>query len=257
MRVPSRYVRIAQLLTALAGGVGVLAHADVWGYVDETGTARIATTQLDERYHLFFKGGTSIDAPDAATLAATQARADFESLPATQRVRDHRNVERFQPLIDRHAKLQRVDPALVKAIIAVESSFEPEAVSPKGAVGLMQIIPGTGERYGVTADARRTVEQKLRDPAVNLSVGTRYLRDLLALFADDIELALAAYNAGEQAVQRYGNVVPPFAETQAYVKLVRQFHASYRPPPPVPTRPLRVVIPGGRRPLVFSGTAAQ
>jgi len=257
VRILSRRVCIAQLLTALVAGVGVPAHADVWGYVDETGTARIAATQLDERYQLFFKGGASIDAPDAATVAATQARAAFENLPATRRLRDHRNVERYQPLIDRHATLQRVDPALVKAIIAVESSFEPEAVSPKGAIGLMQIIPGTGERYGVTADARRTVEQKLRDPAVNLSVGTRYLRDLLVLFADDVELALAAYNAGEQAVQRYGNVIPPFAETQAYVKLVRQFHASYRPPPTAPTRHLRVVIPGGRRVLVFSGAEAK
>ena len=257
MRVPLRCVFVAQLLTVLAAGAGAPAHADVWGYVDETGTARIASTQLDERYRLFFKGGASIDAPDPATVAATQARAAFDNLPATRRLRAHRNAERFQPLIDRHAMLQRVDPALVKAIIAVESSFEPGAVSPKGAVGLMQIIPGTGERYGVTADATRTVEQKLRDPAVNLSVGTRYLRDLLALFADDLELALAAYNAGEQAVQRYGNVVPPFAETQAYVKLVRQFHASYRPPPPAPTRHLRVVIPGGRRALVFSGAEAQ
>ena len=257
MQVHLKCVFIAQLLTALTAGVGVPAHADVWGYVDETGTARIAPTQLDERYCLFFKGGTSIDAPDAATVAATQAREAFESLPATRRVKEHRNVERFQPLIDRHATLQRLDPTLVKAIIAVESSFEPEAVSPKGAIGLMQIIPGTGERYGITADARRTVEQKLRDPAVNLSVGTRYLRDLLALFADDVELALAAYNAGEQAVLRYGNVVPPFAETQAYVKLVRQFHASYRPPPPAPTRHLRIVIPGGRRALVFSGAETQ
>lgn len=257
MRVSLKNVFIAQLLTALAAGVGVSAHADVWGYVDETGAARIAATQIDERYQLFFKGGASIDAPDAATIAATQARAAFENLPATQRLREHRNAERFQPLIDRHATLQRVDPALVKAIIAVESSFEPGAVSPKGAVGLMQIIPGTGERYGVTADARRTVEQKLRDPAVNLSVGTRYLRDLLALFADDVELALAAYNAGEQAVLRYGNVVPPFAETQAYVKRVRQFHASYRPPPPVPKRNLRVVIPGGRRALGFADATAK
>ncbi len=252
-----RRVLAVHFLAALAVGVSVPACADIWGYVDETGTARIATRQLDERYLLFFKGGTRIDAPDAATVAAMQARAAFEGTPATRRAKNHRNVERFQPLIDRHAMLQQVDPALVKAIIAVESSFEPEAVSPKGAIGLMQIIPETGERYGVRADARRSVEQKLRDPAISLSVGTRYLRDLLALFQDDIELALAAYNAGEQAVQRYGNAVPPFAETQAYVKRVRQFHSSYRPTPPELPKQLRIVIPGGRKALVFSGDAAK
>jgi soluble lytic murein transglycosylase-like protein len=252
-----RRVLVTQFLAALAVGVSVPACADIWGYVDETGTARISTRQLDERYQLFFKGGTRVDAPDAATVAATQAHAAFEGLPATRRVMDHRNAERFQPLIDRHAVLQQVDPALVKAIIAVESSFEPDAVSPKGAIGLMQIIPETGERYGVVADARRSVEQKLRDPAINLSVGTRYLRDLLALFADDIELALAAYNAGEQTVERYGNVIPPFAETRAYVKRVRQFHSSYRPPPPGLPSQLRVVIPGGRKALVFSGDAPR
>lgn len=252
-----RRVLVVQFLAALAVGVSVPACADLWGYVDETGTARIATRQLDERYQLFFKGGIRVDARDAATGAPAQARAAFEELPATQRVMEHRNVERYQPLIDRQAILQQVDPALVKAIIAVESSFEPEAVSPKGAIGLMQITPETGERYGVMADTRRSLEQKLRDPAINVSVGTRYLRDLLALFADDIELALAAYNAGEQTVKRYGNVIPPFAETQAYVKRVRQFHLSYLPSPPELPRPIRIVIPGGRKALVFSGDAAQ
>jgi hypothetical protein len=77
---------------------------------------------------------------------------------------DHRNVGRFEPLIERYAKLERLDPALVKAVIAVESSFEPEAVSAKGAIGLMQIIPETGERYGVAGDATRSVEQNCAIP---------------------------------------------------------------------------------------------
>jgi soluble lytic murein transglycosylase-like protein len=174
-----------------------------------------------------------------------------------QRALDQRNLERFEPLIERHARLQQLDPALVKAVIAVESSFEPEAVSTKGAVGLMQIIPETGERYGVVGDARRSVAQKLRDPATNLGVGTRYLRDLLALFADDLDLALAAYNAGENTVRRYDNAIPPFAETQQYVKLVQQFHAFYRPLPPVPPKQVRIVIPGRRTALVLSGDGGQ
>src|SRR5512132_2782 len=231
---------MAQCLTALAFGVSMAAHADIWGYVDETDTARISTKKLDDRYQLFFKGGTTFEAGDAAAVIEMQARAAFERTPLFLGVMDHRNVGRFEPLIERYAKLERLDPALVKAVIAVESSFEPEAVSPKGAVGLMQIIPETGERYGVVGDARRSVAQKLRDPATNLGVGTRYLRDLLALFADDLELALAAYNAGENAVTRYDNTIPPFAETREYVKLVQQFRSFYRTPSPVPQKQLRM-----------------
>ena len=85
----------------------------------------------------------------------------------------------------------------MKAVVAVESAYEADAVSSKGALGLMQVIPETAARYGVTDDAKRTVAQKLKDPAINVSVGTRYLRDLLALFDNDVTLALAAYNAGE------------------------------------------------------------
>jgi len=256
MRRYLNWVSTAQCLAALALGASMTAHADVWGYVDENGTARIAASKIDDRYQLFFRGGTSVAAPDAAAVAAAQARAAVGRTPALPRMQDHRNVDRFEPLIEQHAKLQQLDPALVKAVIAVESSFEPEAVSPKGAVGLMQIIPATGERYGVVGDARRSTAQKLRDPAVNLRVGTRYLRDLLALFADDLELALAAYNAGENAVKRHDNTIPPFAETQDYVKLVQQFHSYYRPLPPVAAQQVRIVIPGRRDALVLPGDAA-
>jgi len=244
-------------LAALAFGIGTDARADLWAYVDETGKARIATSRIDERYQLFLRGGTSIEAPDAAFAAASVARAAFERTPAFRRAMDHRNANRFQALIDKHAALQQLDPALVKAVIAVESSFEPEAVSAKGALGLMQVIPETGERYGVTGDARRSVEQKLLDPAINLSVGTRYLHDLLALFANDLDLALAAYNAGEQAVKRYENTVPPYAETRDYVKLVQQFLSVYQPPPMTSPKQVRVVIPGRRGALMLPGDAAR
>jgi len=163
-----------------------------------------------------------------------------------QYVTKHPNVAKFAPLIERNAKLNRVDSALVKAVIAVESAFEPTAVSPRGALGLMQLTPDTGARYGVVADKVRSAEQKLLDPAINVSIGTRYLRDLLALFANDLSLALAAYNAGEQAVRHYKQSIPPFPETQEYVKLVRQFYALYLPPPAAPP-PTRVMIPRRRR----------
>ena len=246
---------MAQCVAALAFGLSVTARADIWGYVDETGTARISTRKLDDRYQLFFKGRTTVQAPDAA--ADAQSRADFERTPLFRQVMDQPNAGRFWPLIEQYAKLQQLDPALVKAVIAVESAFQPNAVSVKGAVGLMQIIPETGERYGVVGDATRSIEQKLRDPAINLRVGTRHLRSLLVLFDDDLELALAAYNAGESAVTRHDNTVPPFAETLEYVKVVQQFYSFYRPLPPVPPKPVRIVVPKKRTSLVLSEDAAQ
>jgi soluble lytic murein transglycosylase-like protein len=147
-------------------------------------------------------------------------------------------------MIDKNARAFGVDAALVKAVIAVESAFDPRAVSPKGAIGLMQIIPETGERYGVVATAKRSVEDQLFDPAINVRVGTQYLRDLIALFDRDIPRALAAFNAGEQSVQRYGRP-PPYRETEEYVKLVQQFHALYAPPP-APKAPSRITVPRKR-----------
>jgi soluble lytic murein transglycosylase-like protein len=94
----------------------------------------------------------------------------------------------------------------------------------------MQVLPGTAERYGVAADRRRSVADKLHDPALNVRIGTRYLRDLLARFDGDVALALAAYNAGEGAVARHANRIPPYDETRNYVMRVRQFYAIYRPP---------------------------
>lgn len=231
------------LIGVLACGAAPFAGADVWGYIDEQGRPHVATERLDDRYQLFFKGRSSADvlppaAPDAAIDEAFVRTAIF------RQVEGHPNVKRFEPLIARNAKQQHVDVALVKAVVAVESAYQPDAVSGKGALGLMQVIPETGERYGITGDRKRTITQKLLDPAINVEVGTRYLRDLLILFSDDVALALAAYNAGENAVLRYDNQVPPFPETQEFVKLVQQFYALYRPPPPVPaTRPARITIP--------------
>ncbi len=220
------------------------AVADVWGYVDEQGRAHVATEKLDDRYRLFFKGRTSAD----VVVPPPPAERDesFKETAIYQRIVNHPNVARFEPMIVRYAKQQNVDAALVKAVVAVESAFDPEAVSTKGAIGLMQVIPETAQRYGVNDDKRRTVAQKLLDPAVNLHVGTRHLRTLLELFAGDIALTLAAYNAGEGSVLRYDNQVPPFPETQEFVKLVQQFYAMYQPPPPPvrsTSRPSRLTIP--------------
>jgi soluble lytic murein transglycosylase-like protein len=226
---------VAAVTSACAG-----ARADVWGYVDAEGRPHVATRKLDDRYQLFYRGKSSAD---VAAPAVPPVDAEFEASAIFRRVDGHPNVARFEPLLARFAKQHGLDLALVKAVVAVESAFEPDAVSQKGAIGLMQVIPDTALRYGVTGDARRTLAQKLRDPVVNVSVGTRYLRDLLALFANDVTLALAAYNAGEGAVQRFDNRVPPFPETEAFVKLVDQFYGLYKPPPPAPAPPSRITVP--------------
>ena len=116
------------------------------------------------------------------------------------------------------ARESALDPILVHALIYVESRYNPAARSPKGALGLMQVLPETASRYGV-ANARGSIE-------ANLKAGTRYLRDLMMLFDGRLDLVLAAYNAGEKAVQRHGERIPPFRETQQYVpSVLKQYRA--------------------------------
>ncbi len=117
----------------------------------------------------------------------------------------------YQELIEQAASRHGVDPLLVRAMMAVESAGQRAAVSPKGARGLMQIMPATGARFGV-ADA-----SELFNPAVNIDVGVRYLRTLQNLFPARFDLVVAAYNAGESAVLRAGGNVPAYEETKAYV----------------------------------------
>ena len=123
-------------------------------------------------------------------------------------------------LIAQVAAEENLPAALVHAVVATESGYDPQAVSPKGAVGLMQLMPATAERFGVPRAART-------DPARNLRAGARYLGWLLNTFHGDLELALAGYNAGEGAVQKYGHRIPPYRETQQYVR--RVIHHLARP----------------------------
>lgn len=245
---------LSSLAIAAACGLSSAALADIWGYVDETGRSHIATEKLDDRYQLFFKGGIRVDPPDEREVAAAmaaQSREEFRSTPLFQRMSNRPNAARFEALIQQYAKMHTVDPALVKAVIAVESAYQPDAVSPKGALGLMQIIPDTAARYGIVGDRKGSAVKKLLDPATNLRVGTRHLRGLLLRFADDLDLVLAAYNAGEGAVERYARTIPPFPETRTYVKLVQKFYGSYRPEPAAPapaSKVKRIVIPGQRNP---------
>lgn len=125
-------------------------------------------------------------------------------------------------LIESAADRHGVDPKLVQAVIQVESAFAVSARSPKGALGLMQVMPATGARFGARSP------EHLLDPAVNIDVGVRYLRVLGEQFGNRTELVLAAYNAGEGAVIRYGYQVPPYRETREYVRKIMDLYPDGR-----------------------------
>lgn len=179
------------------------AQANIYSFKDEQGVTHFSNLpHLDKRYKLVYR------IPDAWQ---TRPNAWTPSFPKSI------NIEKLVPIIDNAARMHGVDPRLVHAVIRAESGYNERALSNKGAVGLMQLIPATAERMGV---------RNIYDPVENIFGGTRYLAMLLKMFNNDMELALAGYNAGEGAVQRYGNKIPPFAETQAYVPKVLSFYRS-------------------------------
>ena len=128
------------------------------------------------------------------------------------------NRKKYKQLIGKAARRYRVSEALLDAVVTAESAYDPRAVSRAGAVGLMQLMPGTADRYGAS---------DRYNPESNVYAGTRYLRDLLKQFGDT-KLALAAYNAGENNVIKYGYKIPPFKETQHYVRKVLHYFDKYQ-----------------------------
>jgi soluble lytic murein transglycosylase-like protein len=227
------------------------AHAEIWGYVDAQGVAHFAAERLDARYELFFRGGESFDtaegvAPpqpvrEAPGPAAAKLAGFLQASPGYRQAEAHVNAA---------AREHGLELELLQALIAAESGFNPLAVSPKGAIGLMQVMPATAQRYGVSGDSKAPLEKKLMDPRTNLRTGARYLRDLIRMFPGKLELALAAYNAGEGAVQRAGNRIPNYRETQNYVRTVLQLYAVLKParaaavPAAQAPRRVRMELPG-------------
>ena len=192
--------------TTLAG-ILIASHcaassSSIYAYTDERGVAHYTNLpHLDKRYRLVYKGkggGMKVPANPA---------------PSAQ------DIARYAPLVSSAAQRHGVDEGLLHAVIRVESGYNARAVSVKGASGLMQLMPATAQRYGT---------QNIFDPRDNIEAGTRYLRDLLALFNGDLSPALAAYNAGEGAVQRAGNRVPRYPETMAYVEKVGALYGKGR-----------------------------
>jgi len=192
------------MLTSLWAGS---AHADLYAYTDENGVLNITNVpSVDARYKLIRKEG------DGRTL-----KNSLNALKSGGR-RTYTRSAGLDNIVQQAAQTYKVDAALVHAVIHAESGFNPHAVSPKGASGLMQLMPATARRYGV---------QDIFDPKQNVGAGVRYLKDLLKMFDNNPRLALAAYNAGENSVIRFGGI-PPYPETTQYVSKVLTLHTRYR-----------------------------
>ncbi|WJF89282.1 lytic transglycosylase domain-containing protein [Paraburkholderia bonniea] len=237
-------VTMAAVLAALVAVTMPTAHAEVYACVAGDGARYMSNRQTDECYALVVGAPVHGAARGSQTVAARagqsrlqpyqQARLLSGSRPVTlssvsvaaapRPARPLPNVQAtwqrastYGALIADAAQAYGVDPYLLTAVISVESGFNPLAVSPKGAVGLMQLIPATGMRYGIAGANQASVSQQLADPAANIHAGARYLSDLLRRYPGNLKLVLAAYNAGEGAVQKYNEQIPPYEETRAYV----------------------------------------
>lgn len=187
------------------------AMADIYSYKDERGVVHFTNIPSgDKRFRLVRKEeGTS----PAMRLAQHQSSLSQLFMPAKA------DILRYSSFIESASKQYGVDSALVHAVITAESGYNAAAVSKAGARGLMQLMPETAQRYGV---------RNIHDPMENISGGVRYLRDLISMFNGNLELAVAAYNAGENAVIRHGHRVPPYAETVNYVPKVLGFYRKFQ-----------------------------
>ncbi len=179
------------------------AFADIYKYVDKYGRVTLTDKPDNSEFKRLVKTWKGWE--EAKSQIALK---DFD-----------KNKQRHSSTIDWVAKRYGLPPSLVHAVISAESAYDTNAISRAGAVGLMQLMPGTAKRYGVV---------NRRNPVDNVDGGTRYLRDLLAMFDNNLMLALAAYNAGEGAVKEYGNKIPPYEETKNYVIKVIDFYKRYQ-----------------------------
>lgn len=250
MNVHLKFLKALGLpLLLLAALQATPARADMWRFVDAQGVSHFSASQLDKRYVLLFRGAENFNA--GAGKGATAGVRDVSA--ASSRRLTYLDVSpnymAVKHLLREASDTHGIDYALLQAVIATESGFNTRAVSPKGAVGLMQLIPPTAERYGVKAEKDLPLQKKLTDPRINIAAGSRYLRDLIKMFPGQLELAVAAYNAGEGAVQRAGNKIPNYPETQNYVKNVMQLYSQLKLPATVSTAGIE---PSGRVRMEFT-----
>lgn len=255
---------LALLLAALAAAP---ARAEIWGYVDLKGNGHFAAHQVDERYELFLRSTESLQEKPVLKEAASETRPAQNSGAAGASPRKlayfqvSPSYKAVKHLIREASTTHGIDYELLQAVIATESGFNARAVSPKGAIGLMQLIVPTAARYGVKDDKDSLAEEKLTDPKTNIRAGSSYLNYLIKLFPGELELAIAAYNAGEGAVKRAGNKIPNYPETQNYVKTVMKLYQHLKPPASLGVRTTAIATANaataGRRVRVQMTSAAQ
>jgi soluble lytic murein transglycosylase-like protein len=188
----------AILIAALLTASGVSAHPQIYTYVDANGMRHYTDVPDNNRYRLL------VLSPHDRTESGDR----YDSMLLAK-------AGRYDSIIENAALSASVEPNLLRAVIVVESGFNSRAVSKRGAVGLMQLMPATASRFGVSNPY---------DPRQNIHGGAQYLKFLINRFGQDVRLALAAYNAGEEAVERNGGQIPPFTETMAYVPRVLRIY---------------------------------
>ena len=199
-RVPRAVAFAALCLT------GTASRADIYAFTDSSGTTHFSNVPDDARYALIVRTPAE---PSVATTPDARRAETWLSRSAD-----------YDEAILRAARAADVHPALVRAVIVVESGFNPRAISRRGAIGLMQLLPATARRFGAF---------NAFDPEQNIRAGALYLADLISRFGvDRLELVLAAYNAGEGAVEKYNRQIPPYRETRAYVPNVLKMYRALR-----------------------------
>ncbi|MEQ1667156.1 MAG: lytic transglycosylase domain-containing protein [Sulfuriferula sp.] len=194
------------LFCSLGCGLSSTARADIYAYTSAEGSVSLSNVPVDGHYSVL------IAEQQRAAVASPSSGVGRSPPPRV-------NKAKYNQIVAEVAQAHDLDAALLHAVISVESRYNPSIVSKKGAVGLMQLMPATARRFGVS-DAF--------DPAQNLHGGAKYLRTLLTLFNSDLSLALAAYNAGENAVIKNGNHIPPYRETRDYVPRVLDYYRQYQ-----------------------------
>ena len=210
-------MRVRLILCAMAAVCGLTAGAAIVraDYVVLRSGARLNVTGyelLGDKYRLQMNGGIA-EIP-ASEVLGIEPEEVFEPLPEPLSPNTP-----FHDLIRAASQRYGVDADLIHCVIAIESNFNPKAVSPKNARGLMQLLPQTAAQLGV---------RNIFDPRENIEGGTRYLKDMLARYNNDLTLALAAYNAGPERVEQYGRRVPPYPETVKYVRRISRSYAEFK-----------------------------